>query len=126
MVALEDMQLSIQFKTANEAQSLSSSSMQMQSLSLQEGDVFLWRTDGMISSIHAKTSTTASTATTNVLSMMYCTMQPATCTPDATLSMKVEYYRQRQTTTYRLDVEEWIHPSSKAARMIHPDSNKYK
>ena len=129
MIALDDMELvllvlSLHRVNANEGPLSSSSSSSssttiptQSTITLQKGDVFLWRTDGSIISIHANTSTTVKTTSTTtnnnnnhnkILSVLYCTMQPATCTPETTLSIKVESYRQRQTGTYRLDIEEWI------------------
>ena len=102
MVAFDDMKLSLH---TDQDQNQSSDSP---IIHLKKGDVFLWRTNGGISAIYA-----TATTETKMIAAFYCTMQPAKYTPEAIFSMKVESYRQRQTSTHRLDVEEWMHFHSK-------------
>jgi hypothetical protein len=72
-------------------------------ISLRKGHVLLWRTD-VIYDYQLEYDSHSTTPTC----IMFCTMQPATCTPDDVLSRKIIAYKQRETSTYRLDVEEWI------------------
>jgi hypothetical protein len=93
------------------------------SLFLQKGDVLIWRSDLVYcipNPLLPSSLVNNSHTYQQFVATMFCAMQPAIFTPNASLPIKMEAYKQRQTGTYRLDTEQWLKQSSQSIMSQNP------